>query len=118
MKSNRPYWYPVLNAKYDFEAFVQGVKSLDYYEIMSKANGACAAAERASYEVRGAPAARAAGSVQFAERLKALLFFLGQGAIPAGSSASDLRLYKEIAENLVQKKQLIPDVLDLFKGVS
>jgi len=112
----REYGRPVPpDPRYDFEAFAQRIKSLDWHEIVSKANSACASAENASYERRGAVKARDSGSTIFAARLKDLLFFLHHRGLP-NSTFSDVALYKEIAESLVAKGQWDKNVLGLFKA--
>ena len=102
------------NPRYDFEAFAQRVKMLDWHEIVAKADAACAGAESASYDRPGAVRARESGSTLFSARLKDLLFFLRNGALPS-SQFSDTALYKEIAESLVAKGQWKKEALDLFK---
>lgn len=103
------------NPRYDFDAFVQRVKALDYAEMIMKASAACAAAENSSYDRPGAVAAREGGSIMFANRLKELLFFLNHGALPTQATFNDTGLYREIAESFVAKGQWNKEVLDLFK---
>ena len=115
MKNKKPYGYPTLpNPRYDFDAFIQRVKMLNYDEIIIKASAACSGAENASFDRPGAVQARESGSLDFVSRLKDLLFFLRSGALP-NSLSMDCRVYKEIAELLVAKGQFKKEILDLFK---
>ena len=100
--------------KYSFEAFIERVKSLDYPEILDAGEAACASAERASYAVRGAVATRAAGSTDYARRIKRFLFFMRQGRLPGSDGDADFTAFKEVAECLVTKRQFKPEVLRLF----
>lgn len=43
------------------------------------------------------------------------LFFINSGAVPAGIGLSGLKLFLPIIVNLVDKGQLKPEVLNLFK---
>lgn len=116
MKRKKPYGYPSIpNPRYDFDTFARRVKTLDYEEIITKASAACSGVENASYDRPGAVAAREGGSMEFANRLKELLFFLRHWALPTQGPFNDKGLYKEIAESLVAKGQAKKEVLDLFK---
>jgi hypothetical protein len=117
MKNRRPYGQPVPTLlQYDFEAFVQKVKNLDWDEIKIRAASACASAEKAS-SGRGSLAAREGGSVEFARKAGDLSYFLHYGTMPA-SNWVDAGIYKEIAESLVAKGQWKNEALSQFKARS
>jgi len=99
---------------YDFGDFIESVKDKDFLDIIEAADRACAAAERASYIVKGARNARAQGSTRYVASLKAFLFFMRTQSKPIGVSVYSFSLYKKVAENLVAKGQWLPAALELF----
>ena len=105
----------MISPEYDFDKFLKAMAGMDYYEILVKADQECAAAERRSYGVRGAPKQRQMGSTVYARDIKAFLFFMRYGAKPAGVAEWDFAAYKPVCEALVEKGQFKPSILDHFK---
>jgi hypothetical protein len=105
----------MISERYDIEEFLTAMIGKDWYEIIPAGNGECATAEARSYSVRGAPKARKLGSTKYASAVKKFLYFMNYGTLPDHLSDRELRLYRLITDSLVEKKQLIPAVLDQFK---
>lgn len=104
---------PPYSPRFDFDKFIQGIKGLEWPEMIFKAEAASANAARVSYEIKGAVANREQGSVEFSKRLNDLLYFLKQGQIPTGGKY-DKAIYKEFAEILVAKGQWKTSALEMF----
>ena len=100
---------------YNFKDFLQAVQNDDLFEVVKKAEEACYWAEAQSYRVKGAVKRRQMGSIKFAEQLKGLLFFLKNGIEPMGLSNHDFLAIRPLAEKLVAKGQLKPEILHLFE---
>src|SRR5262245_13705891 len=99
---------------FSFKDFIESIKDKDYDDILRDAEQACASAERGSYGVRGAVKKREMGSIEYAQAVKAFLFFMRTGMKPAGAYGEDYKLYKIVCEALVAKKQMNPEVLRMF----
>jgi hypothetical protein len=100
----------MVDATERFARFLDSIKDMDYPRIMWEAESACAGAEPA----RGPKAGRAT-RVEYAGLLKGFLFFMQHGIKPAGVSDEHFQLFRPVVENLVQKKQMLPEALKLFK---
>ncbi len=105
----------MISERYDIAEFLTEMIGTDWHEIIPAAEAECATAEAQSYSVRGAPKARKLGSTRYASDIKRLLYFMRYGTLPDHLSDREVRIYKLITESLVEKKQLIPAVLDQFK---
>jgi hypothetical protein len=105
----------MISPTYDFQQFLDAMVGKDYHEILVKAEQECAAAERRSYGVRGAPRQRQMGSTIYARDIKAFLYFMRYGSKPAGVAEWDFKAYKPVCEALVKSGQFKPTVLDQFK---
>jgi len=99
---------------YDIHEFIDKVKDKNLFEIISEAQNEVSRAENGSFGVKGAVAKRNSGALEYASDLKELIFFLGNGVKPFGISDSVFYSFKPICENLVNKKQFKPGILDLF----
>src|ERR1051326_9305849 len=98
----------MISERYDIEEFLTAMIGKDWHEIIPAADAECRTAEARSYSVRGAPKARKLGSTRYASGIKKLLYFMNYGTLPDHLSDRELRLYKLVAESLVEKKQWIP----------
>ena len=99
---------------YDICEFIERIKDKNYPEIILEAQDEVYRAENGSFGVKGAVAKRNSGSIEYASDLKGLIFFLGNGIKPFGVSDSVFYSFKPICENLVNKKQFKPEILNLF----
>lgn len=99
---------------YDFEKFIVQIKELSLHEMIFTANERCTRLEGASFGRKGAVKRRQDGSMEFVEKLKGLLFWLGNGIKPYGLDEYDFQLLKPLCVNLVAKKQLKPEALETF----
>ena len=100
---------------YDFHDFLARMAKLDYHEILRQAEAECQRVEKVSYGVRGAPRQRKFGSVQYASRIKAFLFFMRHHHRPGSASDSEFRSYRDVVKALVQKGEFKPEALYAFK---
>ena len=101
---------------FDKKEFVESViakgRSLD--EIVREALDEIRETESRSPLVSGAPANRAAGSSNHVRFLRALVFFLQSGDMPNNISSDDFQLLRPLAQHLVDRGDLEPDILELF----
>jgi hypothetical protein len=98
---------------YDVRKFLDRAKNLDFTELLREVQSSGYAAQRATTG-RGSTEARRMGAVEFSKVLGGLAFFLQFRSKPDGLRAEELALFRPIFENLVQKGQLPPSVLDSF----
>jgi hypothetical protein len=105
--------FAIINAmnteKYNFEAFVQSLLSSDLSDIHIKVFTAISAADKDRQRATN-------GGAGFSIRAKDLSSFLETGIIPQAAFFMDIRLYRMLAESLVQKGQMSEEILDGFKG--
>lgn len=91
------------------------MENMDYDQIIKTAQRECRQAEDMSYGVKGAVKARGMGSTDYAYELKRFIHFISceihDEAVP---QKADPR-YLPVCESLVQRKQLKPIVLEIFK---
>src|SRR5690242_513280 len=88
--------------RFNFDAFLARAARMQWHEIIQAAEQECAAAEAASYGVKGAIAARKAGGPEYAHNLKELLFWLRYGAKPGSVSDANWAKFRVIASHLVE----------------
>lgn len=100
--------------RFDFNEFLDRMATLDYHEILMQANSECGSVERISYGVKGCVRHRADGSVRYAQRIKAFLWFMRTCTRPLSADESEFQRYRGVAKALVEKGQFKPEVLDLF----
>lgn len=101
---------------YDIREFIEKVKDKNYLEIMMDAQREAYGAEQGTSGVKGAVKKREDGALKYADDLKGLIFFLGNGIKPFGVSDSVFHSFKPICENLVNKKQFKPEILEVFQN--
>lgn len=99
---------------YDFDAFLRRMRGLDYEDIIRNAEAEATSAEGSSFLMRGAPRRRALGSVEYASRVKAFLFYLRTGSRPGSANDSEFLSYRPIVEALVAKGRFKPEALEAF----
>lgn len=99
---------------YDFSAFMARMAELDYHEILHEADAEIGRIERLSYGVKGAPRHREMGSVEYASRIRAFLFYMRHGTRPGSARNSEFISYRQVVEALVRKRQFRAEALDDF----
>jgi len=100
---------------YDISTFIVQVQDKDKGEIIYMARREVAEVRKRSFSVKGAVKARKQGSIEYAELLKGLIFFLSSEMKPLGVSDWDFRLFRPLCEKLVKKGQLKSETLELFE---
>ncbi len=101
---------------FDKNDFVESViaRDLDFEEIIEDARDEIDLTESSSRLVRGAPANRAAWSGDHVRFLGSVVFFLQGGVIPDSLSDDDFQILFRLAQHLVDRGDLNPDILELF----
>jgi len=100
---------------YDYFETINRIEDMDWHEMMPIIQDEIRTAERNAFSGKpGCVRHREMGAPQYASKLKALAFFLGQGALPTGASGKEIAIYKRFAQKLVQKEQFKPESLALF----
>ena len=101
---------------FDKNDFVESViaRDLDFEEIIEDARDEIDLTELISRPVKGAPESRAAGSGEYVRFLGSVGFFLQSRKIPAVLSADNFQLLLRLAQLLVDRGDLEPDILELF----
>lgn len=99
---------------YDFNDFLRRMSSLNYPNILIKAEQEGRNVERGSSKVKGAVERRKMGSIEYAHKIKAFLFFMRYVQKPAGVSDEDFQKYLEVVKPLVDKSQLKSSILAMF----
>lgn len=100
---------------YDFQDFLNRMAALDYHDIVQQADAECSQVERVSYGMKSAPHQRELGSVEYAVRIKAFLFFMRFKNRPGSASDGEFQSYKLVVEVLVKKGQWKAEALDAFR---
>ena len=102
---------------FDTNEFVESViakgRSLD--DIVNEAREEISRAESSSRLVIDGPDNRAEGSSDHVRFLRALVFFLQSGDMPNNSSSDDFQLLLPLAQHLVDRGDLEPDILELLE---
>ncbi len=101
---------------FDKNDFVESViaRNLGLKEIIKDARDEIDLTELISRPVKGAPESRAAGSGEYVRFLGSVGFFLQSRKIPAVLSADNFQLLRRLAQHLVDRGDLNPDILELF----
>ncbi len=101
---------------FDKKKFVEDViaRRLNRNEIIKEAQAEIRLTESISYIIKGAPENRAAGSGEYLRFLGSVEFFLQSRKSPAVLSADNFRLLHRLAQHLVDRDNLSPDILELF----
>ena len=101
---------------YNLKEFVERVKDRDWSEIVDLTVKEIREANRRSAFVKGAAKARAQGSIEYGEKLKAFLAFMRTQAVPCGIDEVDFELFRPVAENMVRKGEFKSQVMSLFRS--
>lgn len=97
----------MISMKLDFFEFVDSVKCRDKHIILSLAETEAKEAEKIS-EMMGI-------GDDYISAILELIYFLRYSQKPGGVKDEYLHLYRAICENLIAKKQLSPDVLEMLE---
>lgn len=100
--------------RFSLEHFLDEVKDLRLVQMIERAEQEVRWVESISYGVSGAVETRKEGGPEYAASIKSFLFWLRYGRRPFGASGGEYELYRPIAVELVNKKDLKPTVLDQF----
>jgi hypothetical protein len=101
--------------QFDKQAFLNRIKDLDWHQMIDITSKEVGHVESISYNIKGAVKNREQGSVGYIDFLKGFLFWLSNGIKPAGLSNDEFRTFRPICEKLIEKKQLKPEALSVFK---
>jgi hypothetical protein len=107
----------MISNNYDIKEFLEAMLGKDFNEIFILAEQEAFDAEIRSFNVKNAPKTREKGSVTYSRKVGNFLFFLRQGIRPSGASDEEFSLYRPICEDLVEKQEFQPTVLDLFQNI-
>lgn len=99
---------------YDFNDFLRRMSSLDYHDILIKAEQEGTNVEKGSSKVKGAVERRKMGSLEYAQKIKEFLFFMRYGQKPAGVSDEDFQKYYDVVKHLVDKGQFKSSIRTMF----
>jgi len=99
---------------YNIERFIERVKDKTKGEINFLAREEARKAEGDSAFRKGAPKARAQGSLKYAELLKALIAFVSSEQRPMNISDQDFVLFHPLCKCLVDQGVFKPEALKLF----
>ncbi len=103
---------------FDKDDFVESViaRNLGLKEIIKDARDEIDLTESISYGVKGTPESRAAGSGEYVRFLGSVGFFLLSvvKVSPANLSDDELQILLPLAQHLVDRGDLEPDILELF----
>lgn len=103
--------------QYDFQAFLNSISNLDYFEMIREAEREAMTVERALSPGRGRKGIdkqHKYEAVKYNVLLGGFLFFLKIGIKPAGVSDLDFQSFRPVIEKLVEKGQLKSTILGLF----
>ena len=103
--------------RYEIRAFIERVRNLDKPELLREVLSVGAAADKRLYG-RGSTEARRLGAVEFVRLLNGLAHFLQDKTKPASLSNEEFAQFQPIIRILVEKGQMKPSDLDVFKSPS
>ena len=106
--------------RYDFKKFIELIEDLDYHEMILNIEKEALRLESGLFPGRGGrrtiPNDERDVALNFLDELKRLAFFLRTGRKPMGTTRTELSLYEGICKKLINKEQLKPSILEIFKG--
>jgi len=101
--------------EYSFEKFLDAIKGEDLPKIQILASEEAGMAERLSSSgTRGIDKATKLRIGHYKKRVGEFAFFMSHSIKPGSVDEEDFKLYRPICEILVEKGQLLPDVLKHF----
>jgi len=96
----------VISYELNFLEFIGAVKNRDKPDILRLAESEALEAEKIS-EIKGY-------GQDYAEMVSDFIYFLRYGQKPDGIDEEHFQMFHSVCENLIAKKQLLPEVLKLF----
>lgn len=97
----------MISLKLNFSDFIDSIKNRNKHIILSLAESEAKEAEKNSEMTK-------CGN-DYVDAIWGLIYFLRYYQKPDGIKEEHLQLYRVVCENLVAKKQLSPDVLEMLK---
>lgn len=104
----------MISPSFAINEFLEAMVGKDFTTVFNAADRECEIAEHRSRGKKGKEA-KEMGSMRYAASLKSFLFFLRFGRRPSGISDQEFAKYRPICEALVQRGDLLPTVMELFK---
>lgn len=115
----------MISPSFDNRKFIEAIQDEEYPEIIRLAQQEAIEADGLSFgqkpEVKDKPMEAQAwenrkwACQQYREFIGAFVFFIRSRIKPDGIDDSDFQLFRPVCENLVQKGQCRPEVMDYFK---
>lgn len=103
---------------YDFQETVDEVIDLPYHEMIHCLQEKIRFAEQNAYSGKnGCVTHRQMGATEYAERLKALVFFISNNAIPGSASDQDIIVYKIVTNRMIKNGVLKPEAIEVLRNV-
>jgi hypothetical protein len=99
----------MISPEFDIVDFISSVKDKNKYDIIRLAESEAKEAEKIS-ETKGY-------GQNYVEDLRVFDYFMRYGQKPEGINGEHFKMFRSICEKLVAKKQLPPDVLNMFDSV-
>jgi hypothetical protein len=89
----------------DFGQFIEAIKETDSQDIIYLANQEATEAERGFYRKRVVKGVKKEDMIQYATRLKGLIFFVRYGVKPVGFGPKDLGLLRSVHRGMGQRSR-------------
>ena len=101
---------------YDLDELLTRMVGKDYLDILREAEQEANAVERGLHGLRGAPKRREQGGGVYLNKIGQFLFFMRHGIKPLGVYEEDFQRYMPIIQSLVDRGQMKPEALDIFRS--
>jgi hypothetical protein len=96
----------MISTELNFAEFISAVKDKDKSDILRLAESEAIEAEKIS-QIKGY-------GQDYVEAVREFLYFIRYGQNPIELERKYFQMFRPVCENLVAKKQLLPDVLKMF----
>ena len=96
----------MISLEFNFTEFINAVKDKDKPDILRLTESEATEAEKIS-QIKGY-------GQNYVEAVREFLYFIRYGQKPDGLEEEYFQKFRTVCENLVAKKQLLPEVLKLF----
>jgi hypothetical protein len=105
----------MISDAFNFEEFLKAMLNKDFSEIIKMAEQEAYDVENRLYKGGGGFQARKTGGLTYSKKVGEFIFFIRYGIRPSSTSNEDFAKYLPICNALIQRNQIKPSVLDLFK---
>lgn len=102
--------------KYNIDKFLKRIEGKNLPDIIKYGEEEIHRAEKNSFNIKGAAKNREAGSIEYAQQIKEILFLLHHEQRPGTIEDYLLKSLMPICKRLVAKKQLNADVMKIFNN--